>query len=187
MTGSKAHSKGTNLIDMVKFLRSRRERALELLPSHLHPYLEKRIDVSAWYPEEDVHELTRALAVLLPDRGESIYRTLGELNARNHTEGRYGHLLGEVKLETLAIRVRALWKTLHDTGELEFEADPERGGRARLRGYANPGPEMCQMIGTYLADLVARTGFEGVVPRHERCVHDGDAECAWSLEGTPRR
>lgn len=187
MAAGRAHSKGTNVIDMVKFLRTRRDRALAVLPSRLHPYLEKRVDVAAWYPEEDVYELSLALACLLPEQGEAVYRRLGELNARNHTEGSYGHLLGEVRLDTLAIRARALWKTLHDTGELTFEPDPERGGRAVLRDYASPGREMCGVIGAYLAETVARAGFEGVEAHHERCVHRGDSDCAWRLEGTPRR
>ena len=181
-----AHSKGTNVVDMVKFLRSRRDRALQVLPGSLHAYLDKRIDVSAWYPEEDVLGLTRALARLMPEGNESAYRLLGELNARNHTEGSYGHLLGEVCLETLPIRLAALWKTLHDTGELVFEPELPRGGRVRLEGYASPGPEMCRVIEAYLAATLARAGLDAIASSHESCVHGGAKCCIWHFEGTPR-
>lgn len=186
MTRARAHSKGTNVLEMVKFLRARRDRARIVLPPELHPYLEKRVDVSAWYPEEEVLALTRALARLMPEEGEAVYRTLGALNARNHTEGSYGHLLGELRLETLPIRLGALWKTLHDTGELHFEPEPGRGGRAEIRGYANPGPEMCTVIGAYLAETVARAGFDALETAHTACVHRGADCCAWSFQGRPR-
>jgi hypothetical protein len=141
-----AKSKGTNLIDLVKFLRKQREIAVSVLPPDLHHYLDERITVSAWYPEEDCYLLMRAMESLLPDSGSELYRKIGILNAQNHLGGSYRHLLSDLRLQTIPIRAEALWKSMHDTGELHVEIEGESAGRAVLRGYESPGPEMCMVI-----------------------------------------
>lgn len=174
-----ARSKGTNLVDMVKLMRQQREKAMALLPESLQPYLDQRISVSSWYPEQDMYGLMRALESLLPVSGEALYREIGILNARNHLSGSYRHLLSELRLKTLPIRAEALWKSLHDTGELRVEIESECTGRALLRGYENPGPEMCLVIESYLAEVLRMAGLEGVQSTSGLCVHRGDPECIW--------
>lgn len=181
-----AGTKGTVVVDLVKFLRSRRDRAAANLPSHLQPYLEKRISVSEWYPEQEVFELMGGVVRLMPEPGDAGWYALGVRYARSHMEGSYGHLLGELRVETLPIRLSALWKTLHDTGDLVFRPEGAGGGSATVRGYESPGREMCLVVGAYLAETVGRAGIDRVKVEHGDCVHRGADCCTWRLEGTPR-
>jgi hypothetical protein len=179
-------AKGTNLIDMVKFLRSQKEAARTALPPALHGYLERRIVVSDWYPEEEMYALMLALGKVMPGSGDELFRQIGVLNARNHLNGSYRHLLSELRLETLPIRAAALWKSLHDTGELLVEIEGAGAGRTVLRGYVNPGPEMCLVIDAYVAEVLRLTGLDRVRSETECCVHRGAAECRWRFRGDPR-
>jgi hypothetical protein len=54
-----ANAKGTSLIDMVEFLRSRRDEAMALRPSELRHYLDEKINVASWYPEQDMIGLVK--------------------------------------------------------------------------------------------------------------------------------
>ncbi len=179
-------AKGTNLIDMVKFLRSQKEAARSALPPALHGYLERRIVVSDWYPEEEMFALLLALGKIMPGSGDDLFRQIGVLNARNHLNGSYRHLLSELRLDTLPIRANALWKSLHDTGELTLEIEGTGTGRTMLRGYANPGSEMCLVIDAYLAEVLRLTGLDAVRTAAEGCVHRGASECCWRFRGEPR-
>ncbi|MFI5315367.1 MAG: hypothetical protein ACHQ6T_06690, partial [Myxococcota bacterium] len=58
--------KGIAILDAVKFLRARRDEALEVLPPRIHSYLDGQVGTSMWYPEADLVELIRGVAKLLP-------------------------------------------------------------------------------------------------------------------------
>ncbi len=174
-----AKSKGTNLIDLVKFLRTERETALNALAPELHHYLDERITVSAWYPEKDCYLLMCAMERLLPDSGAELYRKIGILNAKNHLGGSYRHLLSDLRLQTIPIRAEALWKSMHDTGELRVQIEDEGSGRAVLRGYESPGPEMCLVIESYLAEVLRMAGLGSIQSAKESCVHRANPECVW--------
>lgn len=182
-----AKSKGTNLIDMVKFLRSQKQQALDAVPPELQGYLEKRIVVSDWYPEQDMYGLMIALAKLLPGSGTELYRQIGVLTLRNHLTGSYRHLLDGICLETLPVRARALWKSLHDTGEMIVAVEGAGAGSVVLRGYHSPGPEMCLVIESYVAEELRLAGLDAVRIDPERCVHRGADECYWRFHGEPRQ
>lgn len=177
-----ASSKGTNLIEMVKLMRREREKATALLPASLHHYLDERIAVSSWYPEEDMYGLMRTVEKMLPISGNDLYREIGILNAKNHLSGSYRHLLTDLQLKTLPIRAEALWKSLHDTGELRVEIEDESSGRAVLRSYENPGPEMCLVIESYLAEVLRMAKLVSVRSAPGSCVHRGDPECSWHFQ-----
>jgi hypothetical protein len=176
-----AKTKGTNLVDMVKFLRSQREAALALLPAHLHAYLETPLSVAAWYPEADMIELVKVLAQLLPGGEEEPLVRIGRLNARMHLQGTYAHLIEDARPEALPIRAVALWRSMHDTGEfrLAFEGD---GAEARLAGYGHPTAEMCTMLGAYLLELFTLAGVQGVKVSESSCCRAGAPECRWRIE-----
>lgn len=181
-----ANSKGTNLIDMVKFLRSRKQQALDALSPRLHGYLERRIVVSDWYPERDLYELMLAFAKLMPGSGAELYRQIGVLTMRNHLNGSYRHLLSGICLETLPVRANALWKSLHDTGEMVVGVTDARTGSVLLREYENLGPEMCLVIESYIAEQLRLAGLDDVCIDPERCVHHGADDCCWRFRGEPR-
>ena len=181
---SRPQTKGTNLIDMVKFLRSQRDAARRLLPEALHRYLDSRLDVGAWYPEEDMIGLVQALARLLPRSGEDPLVQIGRLNARMHLQGTYAHLLKDARPTTLPVRAVALWKTMHDTGEFRLAVD-EGSAHARLSGYGHPSAEMCAMLGGYLLQLFVLAGARDVKVDESTCCRRGADACCWRIEWTP--
>ena len=58
-------TKGTSIVEIVKFLRTRRDDALQALPAAVHHYLDDRVLESAWYPEEDLVALVGAMVETL--------------------------------------------------------------------------------------------------------------------------
>jgi hypothetical protein len=76
-----ARAKGASLIGLVKWLRHDREAALRALPAGLHHYLEDRIQIASWYPEEDLLALVRALARVLPVGEGDVYEQMGGASA----------------------------------------------------------------------------------------------------------
>jgi hypothetical protein len=180
---AKPQTKGTNLIDMVKFLRSQRDAARKLLPGALHRYLDERLNVASWYPEEDMIGLVQALAKLLPRSAEDPLILIGRLNARSHLQGTYSHLLKEASPSTLPIRAVALWKTMHDTGEFQLAVD-EGAAEARLSAYGHPTAEMCAMLAGYLLELFVVAGAPDAKIDETACCRRGASACRWRIEWT---
>ena len=180
-----AKTKGTNLIDMVKFLRTRRDEAQALLPRELHPYLDGTLSVAAWYPEADMIELVKVLAKLLPGADENALVQIGRLNARMHLQGTYAHLLKDARPDVMPIRTVALWKSMHDTGDFRLAVDGDCA-EAVLVDYGHPTPEMCTMLGAYLLQLFELAGVDDVKVEERACCRLGAPACRWHLRWTPR-
>jgi predicted hydrocarbon binding protein len=179
-----AHTKGTTLIDLVKFLRTRRDDARALLPAPLHHYLDEHISVAAWYPEEEAIELIRVLAKLMPGSREEALAQIGRLNARIHLEGTYAHLLAGARLSTLPVRAVALWRSMHDTGDLRLQVEDDHAD-ARLSGYGHPTPEMCIIIGTYVCEAFELAGARDAKVDERACCRAGAPACEWRIAWTP--
>jgi hypothetical protein len=177
----KPQTKGTSLIDMVKFLRKQREAARKRLPGRLHRYLDERLNVAGWYPEEDMIGLVRALAELMPGSREQALVQIGRLNARMHLQGTYAHLLSDARPAALPVRAVALWKTMHDTGDFSL-AVADGHAEARLSGYGHPTAEMCTMLAAYLLELFALAGVPDAKADELACCRKGARECRWRLE-----
>ena len=175
-----ANAKGISLIDMVKYLRSRRDEAAALLPSGLRQYLDKKINIASWYPEEDMVALVRVVARLLPASGEEPLLTIGRLNARHHMAGAYRHLFDSPDLSGVPLRARTLWQSMHDTGD--FRVTLEEGeARADISGYGHPSREMCTMVGSYTEELFIAAGAKQLSSEHIACRLDGDAVCSYRI------
>jgi hypothetical protein len=179
-----AKTKGTNLVDMVKFLRTQREKAEQLLPPRLHAYLNTQLNVSAWYPEADMIELVKVLAKLLPGSGEEALVQIGRLNARMHLQGTYAHLLEDARPALLPVRAVALWRSMHDTGEFRLRVEDD-GADAELAGYGHPSAEMCVMLGAYLQELFVLAGVRDPSAEERACCRSGAPACTWRIAWTP--
>ena len=179
-----AKTKGTNLVDMVRFLRKQRDAARSLLPERLHHYLDEQLNVSAWYPEKDMIGLVRALAKLLPSGGEDPLVQIGRLNARMHLQGTYEHLIADARPAALPVRAVALWRSMHDTGEFKLSVENDHA-EARLAGYGYPSAEMCTMLGAYLLELFELAGVKSPRAVERTCCRNGAPECRWRIEWLP--
>lgn len=170
-----AKAKGTTLIGAVKFLRSRREEARRVLPERLQHYLDETIATSAWFPEEDLLALIRAMLELLPGPAHGTLDMMGRATARMHQEGVYAHLLenGPTRNTTFA-----LWSSQHDTGTLTVTEEGPNTNRVDLVDYAMPSEEMCAIVGAYIDETMRMAGLN---TRTEEiaCRRSGADRCSW--------
>jgi len=74
----------------------------------------------------------------------------------------------------------ALWSTMHDSGELHTRSAGEGRVVVELRDYACPSPEMCTIIGAYVAETYRLSG-RNAEERKTRCRCRGDSLCAWEV------
>lgn len=181
-----ANAKGISLIDMVKFLRSRREEAAVLLPAELQHYLDKKISIASWYPERDMIGLVKVVARLLPASDEQPLMTIGRLNARHHMAGAYRHLFDSVDLSRVPLRALTLWRSMHDTGDFRVTLQ-EGEAHAELTDYGYPSREMCTMIQSYTEELLIAAGAKNLRSAKRACRLDGASVCSyrffWESEG----
>ena len=116
-----AKAKGSSLVSVIKWLNQSRDAALKALPTHLHHYLDERIQVANWYPEQDLVEMIRSLASILPPNQGKIYEQMGRVSAREQFAGVYRHLLEGGDEFSLPRRGLVLWQSQHDSGRLSMK------------------------------------------------------------------
>lgn len=157
--------KGSNILMPVKALRSVPERAREVLPARLHArYLEERILVSSWYPEEEALALLKAYAALAPGLGARPYATIGRMGAAQHARDFYRHLVDARDMDRVFENADGLWRSFHDTGTIRGRRTGVHEGELSIESYAALCEEWCEIIGGY---------FEGFT----RAVTGGGAVC----------
>jgi hypothetical protein len=174
-------TKGSTVLTPVKLLRGRREEALKVLPPQLHHYLEERIVVASWYPEDDVIGLIKACSVVLPIPGDNIYETMGAGGARVHLEGIYAHLLGR----DLGARAHTLWKTQHDSGELVVSGSTPESATYTLTGWDHAAREYCRLLGAYFTEVHRLDGAAEPRFDHPKCRAFGGDCCVWTVRWKP--
>jgi hypothetical protein len=175
-----AKVKGAALLDTVRFLRRHKEAARAQLPPALHHYLNERVLVASWYPEEDLVPLVRAIARVLGEPELAFCEKAGRLSAKAHAQGVYRHLVAGER-ESLARRALVLWSSQHDTGAMEMQPLDDGGVRVLLRDFAAPSREFCAIQTGYIAATFEVSGCRDVRIRKLSCCVDGARECAWEL------
>jgi hypothetical protein len=173
--------KGITVLDAVKFLRARRDEALEVLPKELQFYLDESVTQSMWYPEQDLVELIRAVAKLLPGPVDRALMMMGERSARAQTEV-YGDLIRGVVSNS---RLFALWSTQHDTGEMRSMVEAPNRVRLELSGFEDTSRELCLLLGGYFVGTLAINGITDASVQKLSCRLWGDPVCAWRATWIP--
>ncbi len=173
--------KGIAILDAVKFLRARRDDALETLPAPMHHYLDDQIGTSAWYPESDLVDLIRGVAQLLPGPIDRALMMMGERSARAQTIV-YGDLIRGIPSNS---RTFALWSTQHDTGELRSMMESPCRVRLELSGFEDTSREFCLLLGGYLSGTLAVNGITDGSVQKLSCRLWGDPLCAWRGSWSP--
>src|SRR5262245_21966174 len=99
--------KGSVVLSAVKVLRMQKDDAKKALEPALHHYLQERIVVAAWYPEDDFLALVVACSTIYPAERETIFEKMGSATARYHFDagGLYANLLGR----DTAQRAKVIW------------------------------------------------------------------------------
>lgn len=175
------HTKGTSIVEIVKFLRTRRSEAQQALPAGVHHYLDDRILESAWYPEEDLVAMVAAMVELQDAPAEDTLASLGAEAMQRNRSGAYAHLFQQHQGERVLRVAGVLWKAMHDTGKLCLVRDAVGRGRCELIDFVNPSGEMCGILVGYAHALLELTGYREIQASQECCLLQGDDCCAWSF------
>lgn len=150
-TGGSRHTKGVNVVDLVKALRALHKAGqISGLTPEVEKYLSERVLVSGWYPLGEfldiLHHVHQAMGGT--DRAA---QEMGAFGAQSALEGvhkiflRQGDPVGTVKA------LERIWPGHFDFGALEVE---EQAGRMRvvLTGY----PDIARVHGQLLVGWVRR-------------------------------
>jgi hypothetical protein len=174
-----AKAKGASLLGAVKWLRHAREAAQRALPAHLQHYLDERVQIASWYPEEDLLGLIRALARVLPAGPGDVYELMGRFSAREQLAGVYRHLLEGGDALSLPRRGLVLWQSQHDSGRLQVTVLGPGRARVDVSDYELPSREMCRILLGYTAEMFTIAELRN--PRVEKtsCRLDGAPQCSW--------
>jgi hypothetical protein len=177
-------TKGTSLIRAVKTLRANKDEARKVLPERLHGYLEERILVSSWYPEEDAWELLRALAKIMPDTGMDNYEFMGRILAHDDLRGIYASLLREGDPAATLRRTAVTWGHYHDTGKETVLDLGDDHVVLEITGYDHPSRESCSTVKGWIHGLVTMAGGKDIRVVHDKCVLDGASACRFETTWT---
>lgn len=178
-------AKGASLVGAVKWLRQSRDAALQALPARLHHYLDDRIQIASWYPEEDLVELVRALARILPAGEGDIYEQMGRFSARDQLAGVYRHLLEGGDALSIPRRGLVLWQSQHDSGRLSVAMEGDGSARIEVVDYAMPTREMCGILLGYTVEMFVMADLKDPSVRKTACRLAGADRCAWQIRWTP--
>ncbi len=174
-------AKGTTVINAIKALRLKKDLARTVLPKHLHRYLEERIMVSSWYPEEDLFEILHALAKILPDPGMDTYEFMGRIVARTDLGGIHAHLIRLGDPATTLRRASFTWGLYHDTGKKDVVESGDDYVVTEIAGYEHPSRENCGTIKGWNHELAVMAGGKDVKVVHTECVLDGASACRFRV------
>jgi hypothetical protein len=182
---SRGRVKGTIMVEVVKYLRSRKEAARDVVPPSLHRYLDTRILSTSWHPEEDYLELMRALVKIRPTTdatpGVSPWEAAARASNAAYVEGPYKVLLRPGDPAQTLANFGALWRLRHDTGDIRVVPEGDTAARLELRDYALVAREACELIQGTIWSVLHHAGAEKLRVEQVRCRARGDEACVWHV------
>ncbi|MEM9554850.1 MAG: DUF2378 family protein [Acidobacteriota bacterium] len=162
MTSSGPHDgpkiKGTGLQSVVSALRQRRDHAEPLLPEGLRHYLDDRLLVASWYPEEDYYGLLRALAHFAPKAVRDAWDWMGATSARGDLSGIYAAMVQRNNPWATLQRLPRLWSLYHDTGRVDVGFQGEGRSQVLVWDYSFAHEHFCRLKGGYLRVMLELAG-----------------------------
>jgi heme-NO-binding protein len=172
-----AKTKGTAVVQCVKALRSMPPEVTRAkLPPHLHRYLEERILVSNWYPEEDYLALVTALSELLPSSNGDTWELFGRIAAQHDLTTVYRSTVRQRTLMGMLKAVRDLFHMYHDTGRIEISGD-ETCAQMDTFEYASISAGHCRFITSYIREQLRMSLGRAIEVRETLCRAAGDDRC----------
>lgn len=153
--------KGTQLLGIVKALRSQKKRALELAPLQLRRYLDERILAATWYPETDYRDLTLLLGrVAAPAVKGSVWRMIGRVGAERDFTGIYAGMIRIGDPEGTLRLFPSAWRQFRDKSQLSFEELAPGSAQLSLRDYPVCCRELCEVNAGYFEGALRVAGAE---------------------------
>lgn len=169
------HIKGLAMLDLVKFLRTRRDEVLAMLRPELHHYLSETLSASIWYPEADHAEMLGIAAKLYTGSPDRALELMGEFAARSHAEIYHELLVGRGSQS----RAFAMWSSQHDTGELRRTRESANRMSFELVDFEGASRELCLLFTGYLRGTFLVNDFADTTIEKTNCTLWGDASCLW--------
>ncbi len=174
-----ARIKGAGVVELVKFLRTHKTRALEVLPPDLQHYLTERVLLGSWYPERDVMGLLTAM-LEVAGVGDA-YERAGAIVARRNLATIYASHIQRSDPEAALRYISALWSNYHDTGR-EKATFTGSTCRIEISDFGIVDADYCRVIGAYNRELIELTGGEVRTMQKLSCTAAGDPTCVWQYE-----
>jgi hypothetical protein len=174
-------TKGTAFVHLVRMLRAQRAGAKAILPPDLLHYLDERILVGSWYPDDDVQRVLRYFIELVGG-GDIAWERAGAMLARNDLAGVYANVLGPgATVEEVLTRISGLWHNYHDTGE-ELATFMPGNCKIEIRGLTIKSADYCRLIGAYNAELIHLAGGRVLAMRKLSCTSRSNRSCIWEYD-----
>ena len=152
-----AKVKGSQILGVVKTLRTNPADFSKVLPQHLMHYMTERIVVSEWYPDEDHRDLVLIVGHWMEGRVKgNVWRWMGEFGAKKDRSGLYATMTTDPASRLM--RSAAGWSLFRDTGTMLGEAVGSKSGRIELRDYPMIVPEMAELMAGYNIELLRAAG-----------------------------
>ena len=180
--------KGTVLLQIVKYLRLKKEEGRKATPEHLHHYLQNRLLAANWYPEDDYLELLRALASLFevgPD--VDLWEHLGRIAARSYIDEAYKILVKKADAEGTLKNFALLWELRHDTGKAEITTLLPGTVLIKIRDYVLVDEQLCRAIQGTIMGMLEIAGIKDMQITKGLCRARGDELCAWQIQWNPAK
>jgi hypothetical protein len=167
--------KGTAIVHVVRALRIQRDRIRATLPPHLHSYLDEKVRLAGWYPEEDGFDLLRIFATVAPPR-DDLWEWLGSQTAARDLVEIYDSMVRRGDPRGTLEQLDALWRLYHDTGRMAVVQEPGGAVRIELYDFLYGGEDFARLMRGYLAEALR---LAGAANPEVTVLHLGDAERPW--------
>lgn len=155
-----AKIKGTAISTVVRLLKE--QGSLAEIPEPLKPYLEERVLVASWYPEEDFLSLLRALAQSRPSAEKDSWLWMGRSMAHVDLLQIYSSMVQKGSPMGTLQRLPRLWRLYHNSGRADVgQLDPSRA-QIQVADYAYADEDFCRWMKGYIAEMLKIGGARSV-------------------------
>lgn len=186
---AEGHIKGSLVVQPVKYIRSKKQQALPLMPAHLERYLSGRILPTSWHSEQDHLDLMRISAELFagPEKRDAleVWEEMARATAPVYFDGTYHALVRKGDPGRTLVSFSSLWGLQHDNGRIVVDLTDETTATIQLQGYVLASSQMCAAIQGTMEGLLEVAGAKGVKMHHTRCRASGDKVCEWQATWDP--
>ncbi|MEO1083238.1 MAG: hypothetical protein AAFY88_03265 [Acidobacteriota bacterium] len=151
--------KGIAMLEVVKGLRLHREAAHRELPTSLHHYLDARIDIGQWYPEEDHIGLLGAVATLFGPPGLDAWRCMGRWRATLDLQEVFVDVLRQGDPAKTLKACEKVWPMYRNTGRVVTTLGDAPPHRLALIDYPYTREQMVRLFTGYLEAALELSGL----------------------------
>lgn len=174
-----ARTKGVALLNRIQILKETYgEETLEEVLAGMKPENSSRLSnllFSSWYDAEIYRDMNRSIHRVLSGKYPNINEIIGELTAESSLKGVYSSRVKENNVKLTLERTSVLWKSFHDTGELEVELDEDNNHAVlRITGYELPHRELFENLVGWGRRLIELSGGRNPVVKKTKCAASGD-------------